>query len=347
LFLTQQFNLEKILFLLSKTPICLSFPFKRVINADFKRKKYMARFKFFLGFLLVSTVGIHFSCTSYYGEKESQSSVKITAKNNSYPNYKRPNNIQYPWKTSHEELLVNRHPLPKGFELTKVEGGSFEDWLRCLPLKPKGTPIKLFNGKKKMIQALNAGILDVDVGKTDLQQCADAVMRLRAEYLYSKKKFANIHFNYTSGFNAEYSKWREGYKIGVKDNKAYYYKKTESTDKTYQGFRKYLWNVYNYAGTYSLNKELKKQSTKNIKEGDVLIIGGFPGHVVMVAAAAENASGEKAVLLIQSYMPAQNIHIVKKQFTRGEGVWFKVSDLEKKGWTTWEFDYTKEHIKTW
>jgi hypothetical protein len=46
-------------------------------------------------------------------------------------------------------------------------------------------------------------------------------------------------------------------------------------------------------------------------------------------------------------MPAQNIHIVKKQFTRGEQVWFKVSDLEKKGWKTWEFDYTKEHLKTW
>ncbi|MFL2582213.1 MAG: DUF4846 domain-containing protein [Flavobacteriales bacterium] len=320
---------------------------KRVINADFKREKDMVRFKFFLGFLFVSAVGIHFSCTSDNRDINAQSSGKGLAKNNTYPNYKRPKNIQYPWKTSHHELLVNRHPLPKGFELTKVVGGSFEDWLRCLPLKPKGTPIKLFNGKKKMLQALNAGVLDIDVGKTDLQQCADAVIRLKAEYLYSKKKFTNIHFNYTSGFKAEYSKWREGYKIGVKDNKAYYYKKSKSTDKTYEGFRKYLWNVYNYAGTYSLNKELKKQSTKNIKGGDVLIIGGFPGHVVMVAAVAENASKEKAVLLIQSYMPAQNIHIVKKQLTRGEGVWFKVSDLEKKGWKTWEFDYKKDHLKTW
>ena len=276
----------------------------------------MVRFKFFLGFLFVLAVGIHFSCTSDNRDINTQVSGELATKNNTYANYKRSNNIQYSWETSNQELLVNRHPLPKGFALTNVDESSFEHWLRCLPMKPKGTPIKLFNGKKKMLQALNGGVLDIDVGKTDLQQCADAVMRLRAEYLYSKKKFANIHFNYTSGFNAEYSKWREGYKIGVKDNKAYYYKKTESTDKTYQGFRKYLWNVYNYAGTYSLNKELQKQSTKNIKGGDVLIIGGFPGHVVMVAAAAENASGEKAVLLIQSYMPAQNIHIVKKQFTR-------------------------------
>jgi hypothetical protein len=67
----------------------------------------------------------------------------------------------------------------------------------------------------------------------------------------------------------------------------------------------------------------------------------------MVAAVAENLFKEKAILLIQSYMPAQNIHIVKKQFARGEQVWFKVSELEKKGWNTWEFDYTKEHLKTW
>ena len=307
----------------------------------------MVKCAIFFGLFIVFVVGVQFSFTHDYGELKVQSSLIETKKKSVYANYKRSNTVQYPWKTSFKELLVNRHPLPKGFTLTKVDVGSFEDWLRCLPLQPKGTPIKLFNGKKKMVQALNAGVLDIDVGKTDLQQCADAVMRLKAEYLYSKKKFANIHFNYTSGFKAEYAKWRAGYKIGVKGNKVYYYKKPLSTDKTYQGFRKYLWNVYNYAGTYSLNEELKKQSTKDIKEGDVLIIGGFPGHVVMVAAVAENTSKEKAVLLIQSYMPAQSIHIVKKQQTQGEGVWFKVSDLEKNGWKTWEFDYTKEHLKTW
>lgn len=259
----------------------------------------------------------------------------------------KPNWIKYPWINTSNELLINRHSVPKGFTLTKVDSGSFGEWLRCLPIKPKGTPIRLYNGKKKLVQALNAGVLDIDVGKTDLQQCADAVMRLRAEYLYAQKKISQIHFNYTSGFNAEYSKWREGNKIGVKGSNVYYYSKPNSNDKTYQGFRKYLWNVYNYAGTYSLNKELKKQSLDKIKEGDVLIIGGFPGHVVMVAAVSENAKKEKAVLLIQSYMPAQNIHLVKKQMTKGDKVWFKVADLQSKGWDTWEFSYTSQHIKTW
>lgn len=256
--------------------------------------------------------------------------------------------FRYSWKhESNAQVLVNRHKVPDGFKLTNVVKGSFQEWLRNLPMKPKGTPIRLFNGKKKLLQALNAGVLDIDVGSTDLQQCADAVMRLRAEYLYSKGDYSKIHFNYTSGFKAEYSKWREGYKIGVKGNDAYYYKKPKENDKAYSGFRKYLWNVYNYAGTYSLNKELINQSPDKLKEGDVLIIGGFPGHVVMVAAVAENAKKEKAVLLIQSYMPAQNIHIVKKQLTSGDKVWFKVEDLKKNGWHTWEFDYALDHLKTW
>ena len=307
----------------------------------------MIRFKILIAVLFFFAVGIHFSYTYEVQDSPSQSLIKKAKTVGKGINFVRPGNIKYAWKHSYNELLINRHPVPKGFQSTHVVKGSFEHWLRCLPLKPKGTPIKLFNGKKKMLQALNAGVLDIDIGETDLQQCADAVIRLRSEYLYSQNKFADIHFNYTSGFKAEYSKWRQGFKIGVKGNHAYYYKKSLNTDKTYQGFRKYLWNVFNYAGTYSLNKELKKQTTTNIKGGDVLIIGGFPGHVVMVAAVSENTSGEKAVLLIQSYMPAQNIHIVKKQLTRGEGVWFKVSDLEKKGWKTWEFDYTKEHLKTW
>ena len=122
----------------------------------------------------------------------------------------------------------------------------------------------MYNGKKKLLQLLNAGVVKIDVGKRDLQQCADAVIRLRAEYLYSTKKYSKIHFNYTSGFNAQYDKWREGYKISVKGNKVNYYLKPKSSDKTYIGFKSYLTNVFNYAGTYSLNKELKSRKSNDI-----------------------------------------------------------------------------------
>lgn len=261
---------------------------------------------------------------------------------------KRPSRLKYSWQSTIEgEPLVNRFVLPLGFKLTNVKKGSFAEWLRFLPLKPKESKIMLFDGTKKRFQMLNAGVVNIDVGTRDLQQCADAVIRLRSEYLYASLQYDKIHFNYTSGFNAEYSAWRAGKKIKVSGNKVNYYTAPKANDKLYSGFKKYLINVYNYAGTYSLNKELKTQNTKDIKAGDVLIIGGFPGHVVMVANVCENAQGEKAVLLMQSYMPAQSIHVVKKLGAKGAKVWFKVKDLEKNGWSTLEFSYESIHLKTW
>jgi hypothetical protein len=63
--------------------------------------------------------------------------------------------------------------------------------------------------------------------------------------------------------------------------------------------------VLAYAGTYSLEHELKPVPLGDIEIGDVFVKGGFPGHAVLVADMVENsATGEKRFLLIQSYMPA-------------------------------------------
>jgi hypothetical protein len=94
----------------------------------------------------------------------------------------------------------------------EVIPGSFEDWLRHLPLKKGKPPVYLYNGRLKENQSAHYAVIDIDVGNSDLQQCADALIRLRAEYLYSIGDFSSIHFKFTSGHNAEYSRWREGYR---------------------------------------------------------------------------------------------------------------------------------------
>ena len=68
----------------------------------------------------------------------------------------------------------------------------------------------LYNGSPKGNQSAHAAVFNVDVGNQDLQQCADAVMRLRAEYLFGKGRYEEIHFNFTNGFNADYVKYAEG-----------------------------------------------------------------------------------------------------------------------------------------
>ena len=75
---------------------------------------------------------------------------------------------------------------PQGF--IRKETSGFGDYLRNLPLKPIGTKVKLYDGSLKGWQGGAYAVVDMEIGTSDLQQCADAVMRLRAEYLWHKKK---------------------------------------------------------------------------------------------------------------------------------------------------------------
>ena len=74
----------------------------------------------------------------------------------------------------------------------------------------------------------------MEIGNRDLQQCADAVIRLRAEYLWKHKRYADIKFNFTSGFTAEYKKWAEGNRIKVNDNQVQWYASGKGVDYSYK-----------------------------------------------------------------------------------------------------------------
>jgi hypothetical protein len=248
------------------------------------------------------------------------------------------NNI-YSWHSNYDikDALFNRIPVPEGFKRTTEKIGSFADWLRFLPLKPGNPDVCLYNGKLKNYQGGHYALVDIDVGKTDIQQCADAVMRMRAEYLYSIKEYELLHFNFTSGHSIGFKKWAEGYRTVIKGNNVSW-SKNASPDDSYKTFKGYMNTIFNYAGTSSLSKELKKVSDiSDIKIGDVFIVGGFPGHAVLVIDVCVNSvSGEKLFLIQQSYMPAQDIHIIKNLNNAIQSPWYSVrfaSDLETPEWT--------------
>lgn len=182
-----------------------------------------------------------------------------------------------------------------------------------------------------------AAVLSYDVGNKDLQQCADAVMRLRAEYLYKTKQFDALHFNFTNGFNAMYIKWRSGYRIAVKGNNVNWVKITKESE-SYQSFREYLNVVFTYAGTASLTKELKQITLAQMQIGDVFIKGGSPGHAVIVVDMAVNPKTNRKVFMIaQSYMPAQDIHILINANKPAISPWYDLvetaSEVETAEWT--------------
>lgn len=216
---------------------------------------------------------------------------------------------------------INAIPPPPGYQRILLEQESFGEWLRAINLK-KDNYVYLYDGTLKKNQSVHFAVLDVPVGKKDLQQCADAIIRLRAEYLFAKKRYSEISF---SDNNNKSYRWVGG------NNKI--------------GFINYLENVFCRCGTASLQKQLKAVADlQQMQPGDIFIKGGFPGHAMIVVDVAQNKKGEKLFMLAQSYMPAQDIHIVINP-AKNNSPWYEISGVEKIITPGWIFE--KQSLREW
>lgn len=232
---------------------------------------------------------------------------------------------------------------PANFQRIIEDENSYSTYLRGLPLKPHGSDVLLYDGTVKGNGGYDA-VIDMKIGDKDLHQCADAVMRLRAEYLWEQKRYNDIHFNLTNGFKVGYTEWMKGKRIAVKGNKSYWIDKG-SPSNTYQDFWSYMELIFNYAGTLSLSKELMPVAIENIKIGDVFIWGGTPGHAVLVIDLAINSeTKEKVFLLAQSYMPAQETHILQNPNNDKLSPWYLLSEIGDE-LTTPEWTFNNDELK--
>ena len=231
--------------------------------------------------------------------------------------------------------IEKRFTSPVGYQRTPAPSSFFATFLRNLPLKDKDAKVRYFNGTIKPNTGSYTAVINLPIGTRDLHQCADAVMRLRADYLFQQKRYEDIHFNFTNGFKAEYAKWRAGNRIRVKGNEVSW-KKVASNSESKADYWKYLEMVFSYAGTYSLSKELKSIPVNSMQIGDVFIQGGFPGHAVIVVDMVENVSSSKKLfLLAQSYMPAQELHVLSNPNNEGISPWYELEfgeDLQTPDW---------------
>jgi hypothetical protein len=239
--------------------------------------------------------------------------------------------------------IESRFKVPEGYIRIPATEGSFAKYLHSLPLKKHLSKVMLYNGSQKINQSAHESVVDLKIGKNNLHQCADAVIRLRAEYLYVQKEFARIHFNFTNGFECRYDKWMEGYRVAVSGNKTSWVK-TKNRDISYPTFWAYLEQVFCYAGTLSLSKELKSTPISDMQPGDVFIKGGSPGHAVIVVDMAINPkTGKKIFMLAQSYMPAQETQILKNPNNKGLSPWYSLDFGENL--ETPEWDFTNKDLK--
>lgn len=223
--------------------------------------------------------------------------------------------------------IVERINCPNGYNRINYDKNSFAYYLRNVPLLPHGTKVALFNGKMKTNQDAHIAILDVSVGNLDLQQCADAVMRLRCDYLRYVGKEDDIRFYFNNGFLFEYSRWKNGNDIKINGNHISWAHNARNNNSGYS-YQKFLEKLFSYAGTLSLSKQLKSvNDIEEIQPGDVWIKGGTPGHAVIVMDVAINAAGKKIFLLAQSYMPAQQIHILKNPNNSSTNPWYSIEQI--------------------
>jgi len=192
-----------------------------------------------------------------------------------------------------------------------MDGGdaAYSRYLRSLSLKKKGTKVQLFTGGEAHFQSLCYAVVDLPL-LSNAEQCADACMRLRAEYLFNTRQYGKIHFKNVNGKTMRYG--------GGSSRKS---------------FERYMRNVYGVASTFSLSRELERRSLKDMQPGDVFVYAAVDrpgnhkyGHAVMVVDVARDKHGHKAFLLAEGNTPARDIHVMRNFTNPFRSPWFMLDE---------------------
>ena len=208
--------------------------------------------------------------------------------------------------------LGRRFAPPVGFHLAAAAPGTFAAYLGGLPLAAPGTPVRSYRGDELVAgdDPRLAAVTTLDVGTRDLQQCADAVLRLHAEYKFQAGDDAALDYRAVSKFDLPFSRWIAGERVVPRGNDLAWVPGRGKSGRSHASLRSWLDTVFDYANTVSLQRDAKPVPRADIRAGDFFVQGGFPGHAVLVLAVAENGAGEMRALLGQSYMPAQNFQVL-------------------------------------
>lgn len=217
--------------------------------------------------------------------------------------------------------LPAQRPNPPAFRSKEIaDTTSWPYFLQHLP--EKTGPILDYRGRVVSSQQKHAVIINYDIGNRDLQQCADALMRLRAEYLFAQKRYSEIHFHFTSGQDYSFLDYCKG-KIPSPSGNSIRFATASPSPLNHQSLRRYLDLVYTYAGTISLAKELRH--TNRFAIGTVVITPGSPGHCFIITNEATTADGDPVYKLVEGYTPAQSIYVLQNIHEPNLGYWHRLS----------------------
>ena len=222
--------------------------------------------------------------------------------------------------------LSTRIHTPDGYQRTDEDRESLASFLRNYPLKESDQPLCLYNGQPTENQTAHAAVFALPIESEDLQQCADSVMRVFAEYFLSIGQQEKIKFSLSNGFSAEYKKWLEGYRIVTADGEFSYVLSSSYSD-SYENFKRYMRYVFAYANTLSMEVYDSIPITLDeLSVGDVFLEGGSPGHVILVVDICVDSDGNRAFLLAQGHMPAQEFELMKNP-AHEEDPWYYEEEI--------------------
>ncbi|MBU1240103.1 DUF4846 domain-containing protein [Myxococcota bacterium] len=224
----------------------------------------------------------------------------------------------YPWpRTAKQyEPLSRRYPVPAGYSRVSLKKGSWGWWLRHLPMRKKGTIPRNFRGEAIAdYQQFMSGVIDLDIGNKDLQQCIDTIIRLRAEYLWVSGKKQAIGFRIRGNHKFFWYQWKRGLRPQIKGGLLSFVKtKRPGYSRSY--FYAYLDHLYMTTGTIH-HRGKKQVPAAQAAPGDYFVtihprpIMGGAGHAVIILDMATNSSGARVALIGQGDIPAQDFHVVK------------------------------------
>ena len=254
---------------------------------------------------------------------------------------------RYPWldgwnKSELDQIIPMEDAFasPEGYVREEVKEGSVAWWLRGLPIRTDRTYVLSYEAEE--LGSPSAGVILMDVGKRNLQQCADSVIRLHAEYLWYANKAKSVVYHFTSGDKSSWKAWKKGERFKI-DGRKVQRIKGKARRRDHKGYRSYLQHLFRYARTQSL-----RYDSKAVKQNDLILAGDFfvspgsPGHAVMILDTVINDQGERLALVGQGYMPAQEFHVLEDSGDHVvDKVWFRLPVNENEvlntpSWTPFE-----------
>jgi hypothetical protein len=220
--------------------------------------------------------------------------------------------------------LAEAFAPPAGFHRVAAAPGSFAAWLRELPLRAPGTPVRSFRGEviHDAADPRVAAVAELDVGARDLQQCADSIIRLVAEWQAATGHADRIAFPIGHGSVLTWPRWAAGDRPTIRDDDRVTWRRRAAPDASHAQLRAFLDVVFGWAGTVTLDDTARRVARADARPGDLFVLGGHPGHAVLILDVAVDDAGHRRALIGQGFMPAQDFHVLA---TAGDP-WFSLDD---------------------